>query len=77
MSAPDFAVRLRATRARTGLSRKYVAEQLKCDVTTLSRWERGAFEPNIATIAKLAVLYGVSVDYLVTGERERENGNAA
>jgi transcriptional regulator with XRE-family HTH domain len=77
MDIAGFAVRLRESRLRLRLSRKRIAAQLGCDVRTLARWERGDFEPNVATIAKLAAIYGVSAHYLITGETEAENGNAA
>lgn len=66
----SFGARLRALRKQSGLSPKRVATLLDCSPRTLARWERGDFEPNVATIAKLAALYGVSAHYLITGENE-------
>ncbi len=79
MAVSGFSARLRAARKQLGLSRRGIAAELGCDVRTLARWERGDFEPNVATIAKLAAIYGVSAHYLITGETETdaENGNAA
>lgn len=74
MGVSGFPNRLRAARDRLGLSRERVARVLDCNARTLSRWERGDFEPSVSVIAKLAALYGVSAHYLITGE---ENGNAA
>ena len=74
MGVAGFSARLRAARDRLGLSRRVVAAEIGCDVRTLARWENGDYEPSIPTLASLADLYGVTVNYLVTGTK---NGNAA
>ncbi len=45
---------------------------VKIDEPMLSRFERGYCLPNGKTLAKLAEIYGVSVDYLLTGELSSE-----
>lgn len=66
--------RLKDTRVARGLQGSAVAEELGCDVRTLYRWERDAFEPSIGSLTRLAELYGVTVNYLIYGD---DNGNAA
>jgi transcriptional regulator with XRE-family HTH domain len=74
MALPGFSDRLRAARDRLGLTREQVATRLRCNVSTLKRWENGDYEPSIATLARLADLYGVTANYLIHGTK---NGNAA
>lgn len=74
MTVTGFGARLRAARDRLGLTRAAVAAELGCNMSTLKRWENGDYEPSIATLARLADLYGVTVNHLVHGTK---NGNAA
>jgi transcriptional regulator with XRE-family HTH domain len=66
--------RLKRAREQRGLPGPTVADQLGCDVRTLYRWERDEFEPSIGSLARLAELYGVTVNHLIHGDN---NGNAA
>lgn len=75
MAVSGFSTRLRAARDRLGLSRRYVAAEIGCDIRTLARWENGDYEPSIPTLARLADLYGVGANYLIHGSSK--NGNAA
>lgn len=66
--------RLKRARISRGLQGPVVAEILGCDVRTLYRWERDAFEPSIASLTRLAELYGVTVSHLIHGD---DNGDHA
>ena len=57
-------------RKERNLKAKDVAKLLNIDPTTLSSYERGINEPPIDTLAKLAKIYNVSIDYLVLGNRD-------
>ena len=57
--------RLRECRQKANLSQKYVALSLGIAEPSVSNWERGKTRPSNENIAKLADLYGVSVDYLL------------
>ena len=52
-------------RKRAGLSQKDAADALNISQATLSHYEIGRREPDLATVAAMASLYGVSVDYLL------------
>ncbi|TRZ35856.1 XRE family transcriptional regulator [Niallia circulans] len=56
--------RLRLLREKSGLSQKFVAEQIGVKNNTLSGYESGNREPDSETLTKLADFYEVSTDYL-------------
>ena len=58
------AKRLKAIREGLGLSQKKVAQETGLNVVTLSGYEVGRAEPNMAALVKLADFYGVSLDYI-------------
>ena len=60
-----FTERLVELRNDRNLSQRELAEALGSKRTTVSSWENGASEPNITMLAKIAVLFDVSVDYLI------------
>lgn len=57
--------RIRAARESAGVLQKDVAEALNVKQNTISNWENGRSEPDMASLAKMAVLYHTSVDYLI------------
>ena len=62
--------RLRAAREESGLKAVQVVELLDSkgvDAPMLSRFERGYCLPNKTTLARMAEIYGVTVEYLLTG----------
>ena len=56
---------IRTARIRTGLTQKQAAQALNISQARLSHYELGAREPDIAIMAEMAKLYGVSIDYLL------------
>lgn len=63
--------RLREARYKTGMSANEVVWQLQIkgfDAPMLSKIERGYVLPNKTTLKELAEIYGVSVEYILTGE---------
>jgi len=60
--------RLKHLRTIKGLSQKFVAEKIGVKNNTLSGYESGRREPDATTLAKIAELYEVSIDYIVTGK---------
>lgn len=69
--------RLRDIRLKNGLKASNVCMFLsragvKIDEPMLSRFENGYFLPNKRTLENLAKMYGVSVDYLLTGNLSDE-----
>jgi len=67
MSLKGLASRLRAARAAADLTQGNVAAALGYHVATIANWERGRAEPCASDLARLAALYRVSVDWLLTG----------
>lgn len=71
-SDKDVGERLKAARLKAGLTAKKAAYNLqacgiKVDEPMISRFEHGHVIPNGKMIAKLAEMYAVSVEYLLTG----------
>lgn len=60
--------RLTACREQRQLRQQDVANALGLTNTQLSNYERDYREPNVERLIKLANFYGVSVQWLVTGE---------
>lgn len=60
----DFCVRLQAARKKAGLSQEAASQRLDVRYSTYRRYERGGTEPTISVAARMAQLYGVSLDYL-------------
>ena len=67
--------RLREARLKTGLTAAEVVLQLQLksvDAPMLSRFEKGYCLPNKTTLELLAEIYGINVDYLMTGDLPSE-----
>ncbi|MFV4981445.1 helix-turn-helix transcriptional regulator [Lactobacillus delbrueckii subsp. allosunkii] len=62
--------KLRDLRKKNGLSQKELAEKLMTTQAKVASWENGDSVPNISYIAKLAVLYDVSADYLLKDDKQ-------
>lgn len=57
-------------RKNNGLTQSQLAEQLGVSDKTISKWENGLGFPEVTQFPQLAKLFGVSVDYIMTGERK-------
>jgi transcriptional regulator with XRE-family HTH domain len=66
--------RLKKARQLSGLSKDQVCKAVPCGRITLWRWEEGRSEMSAAHFARLAELYGVSMDDLWFGERRAGSG---
>ncbi len=58
--------RLKEARLRWELSQEDVAKDIGIHPVTISKYERGAQDPNARTLIDLARIYDVSVDWLLT-----------
>ena len=56
-----------------GISAYKVAKEAGVTQTALSNWKNGRNTPSAPTLQKIAEYFGVTVDYLMTGE-EKEGG---
>ncbi len=68
--------RFKAARMRKGITQKEAAITLGVSVQAVSYWETGARMPSKKTLSELADLYGVTVDYLIGREEERDKQKA-
>lgn len=60
--------RLRLARQKAGLKQMQVKERTRIHNKTLSGYENGVSEPDLSTLTILADLYGVSLQWLSTGQ---------
>jgi len=67
MLGGEFAKRLRALRAERGLSQRDLAERIHTRAPQVSRYESGSHLPNLETLAEIAEVLRVDLDYLIFG----------
>lgn len=67
---PIIAKNIAALRQTKGLTQLELAEQLNYSDKAVSKWERGDSIPDITVLKRIADLFGVTLDYLVTEEHE-------
>lgn len=65
-----FSERLRELRKNKNLSQKALAEILKTNNSSICDWECGRTEPDIETLAYMAMFFDVTTDYLLGLEDE-------
>lgn len=61
---PTFAARLRTLRQQSNLSQQALGAQLGVSAVSVSKWERGQAQPDIATLNRLADIFGTTIDDL-------------
>lgn len=57
-----------------GVTAYKVAQDTGITTATLSSWKKGRYTPKREKLQKLADYFGVTVDYLMTGENNTESG---
>lgn len=60
-----FSERLRELRKSAGLTQQQISGSLHIRQQSYARYESGAGEPNLETLAKIAVMLDVTTDYLL------------
>jgi len=65
----DFGQRLREERKRKGMTLVEVGAMFDTSKQTVNHWEAGRSMPSAEQVARLAVEYGASVDWLLYGKR--------
>ena len=60
-------------RLRAGMTQQELAEKLNYTDKAVSKWERGESVPDISVLARIAGIFGVTVDYLITDHRLGRN----
>jgi len=67
----DFGPRLAALRKARGWTQKYVANRIDMSSSVIGAYESDAVIPSLDAAAALASTFGVSLDYLVDGDKSR------
>lgn len=70
----EFGKRIRLSRMRLGLTQRRFCALAKIPEPTLSRIECGKLCPRIDRLAALALMLGVSADYILGLAHDNENG---
>jgi transcriptional regulator with XRE-family HTH domain len=63
----ELGARLRELREERGLSQREVGRRLGILQSKLSKYESGTHQPSLRTLVRLANVFAVSTDYLLTG----------
>ena len=61
---------LKTLRKEKGLTQEQAAEKLNISARTVSRWETGAYMPDISMLVAIAELYDADVREIIDGERK-------
>lgn len=78
MTMSTLSKNLRALRRARGLSQDDVAARLGYkSFTTVQKWEAGSSEPSVQTLKKLAGLFGVTLNDLVSRDLTRPDADDA
>ncbi len=70
MDARSIGLTIAKFRKKCGLTQSQLAEKLNISDKTVSRWENGLGYPEVTQFPSLAAIFGVTVDYLMSGERK-------
>ena len=74
MEIKDVGRRIARLRKENGWSQMGLAEKLNVSDKTVSKWENGGM-PGIDLFPKMAKLFNVSIDYLMTGKEENDSSS--
>ncbi|MDD6199691.1 MAG: helix-turn-helix transcriptional regulator [Firmicutes bacterium] len=69
--------RIASLRRAAGMSQAELAQRLKISPSTVGMYEQGRREPALDTLAAMAEVFGVTIDFLVTGRAETGEEQAA
>jgi len=67
---------LKELRKNKGLTQEQAAERFNTSSRTISRWETGAYMPDISMLVEIAEFYEVDVREIIDGERKNDNMNS-
>lgn len=62
--------RIAALRRQAGFSQSDLAQQLQVSPSAVGMYEQGRREPSLETLVHMARIFGVSLDYLATGQTQ-------
>ena len=66
----SFGMKLSDLRKKNGMTQLALANKLDVSDKAVSKWESGQGYPDISVFPRLAALCGVSIDYLMLGEKK-------
>lgn len=69
MDAKNTGIMIAKLRKKNGMTQLQLAQKLHISDKAISRWESGIGFPEITLFPEIAKIFGVTVDYLMTGER--------
>ena len=69
----DFGLRLKELRKKKGLTQEQVAKRLNLTKASISGYENNTITPPNDMLARLALLYGVSTDYLLGLDKQESS----
>lgn len=72
--ANKFGDRIKNLRIKANLTQAELAKKLGYTPQTISYWEAGSREPDLDSLSNLSALFGVSLDYLISGKQEQTIG---
>lgn len=64
---------LKTIRKQKNLNQQKVALDLHISREALSHYENGKREPSLALLVQMAHYFGVSIEYLITGEERKKD----
>ena len=70
MDAKSVGITISKLRKKCGMTQAQLAKKLNISDKTVSRWEKGFGFPEVTQFPLLASVFGVTVDYIMTGERK-------
>lgn len=73
----DFSDRLKSLRDAKGWTKTYVANHLGIKMQTYANYEYGLREPDLKLTNNIAKLFGVTSDYLISGEENKSDSKTA
>lgn len=69
MNSKIFGATIATLRKKNGMTQTALAKKLQVSDKAVSKWETGLGFPEITLLPKIAEVFGVTVDYLITSER--------
>lgn len=69
----NYAARITELRKKVNLTQAELGEKLNVTPQAVSKWENGLSEPDIETLKKMSEMFNVSLDYLLTGKKDKND----
>ena len=68
MNQKFFGATITKLRKRNRMTQAALAKSLNVSDKAISKWETGLGYPEITLLPRIAAVFGVTIDYLITGE---------